>query len=363
MSQNSANESLKGICVFPNAYEIKDFTAQSLSLDDWYVYRLTNGRMIKKDGEALKKIIFDFVGDDTFYDGFVKGFIYTNGKFLGKMHYIATSNRPPESLDGTYRSIDRGIELKGIWYSGEERWGFFIQLTDEMPGSQEDKTIQPISKKARNKVEPLNTHKDLLTKTLLEFITKKAEPIKVKNSASKFDHYQHVIALKPKPVDFDNVVMAMGIAYSWMPTMLDIYIDDVRNKKTIVKAIQGLGSIKSLSDFEKNKKNIEKWLTELVNVVNHSIVGASKTAHIFFPKNIPIIDSRVLKTWNDLHKSKFKGNKELKLPLHIPPKTEAMVNAYMLYWHLLLCWAENSNTLDLRMVEEPLYWLGAKRKN
>jgi hypothetical protein len=364
MQPQPASKNFDGICIFPDAFQIKNFDSQTYDPEEWYPFVLSNGRMIDKGGEVLKQISFDFNGGETFYNGYIKGFIYSNGKFLGRMHYVPTVNRPPESLDGTYNFVDSGIEMKGIWYAGNERWGFFIRLK-ETATIQERKKLPSPKKKIASKVRKVarqpETYKEVLTKDLIETIIKKAAPIKAKSRATKFDHYQHVIDLRPKPKDFDSVVMAMSIAYSWMPTMLDIYINDVKNKKRILKAVQNLGTIKSLEDFEKQKNNIAAWLTDLVDVVNHSIVGVSKTLHIFFPKNIPIIDSRVLKTWNDLFKSKFKKNKELKLPLHLPLTSQSMVNTYMQYWKCLLYWAHNTRVNDLRKIEESLYWLGGKK--
>jgi hypothetical protein len=343
---------------------MSNFNPDDYTPHEWY--HLSNGRMIDKDGEALKQIHFDFNGGGVIDDGYVKGFIYSDGKFFGWLHYLATANMPSEQLQGTYNFINNGIELKGICFAGNDKYGFFIRLSETTQMMQENVALpvnsQKVKKKAKKKVHPLETHKYLLTKDLIETLINKAEPIKSKSRATKFDHYKYVIDLKPQPKDFDSVVMAMSIAYSWMPTMLDIYINDVKDKKRIVKAVQNLGSIKSLSDFDTQKKNTAKWLTELVTIVNHSIVGVSKTLHIFFPKNIPIIDSRVLKTWNDLHKSKFNRDKTLKLPLNIPLTTLSMVNTYLLYWRYLLCWGHNSRVSDLRKIEETLYWLGAKQK-
>jgi hypothetical protein len=367
--QLSANI-LNGICIFPDAYEIKKFNSQNYNQDDWYTYKLSNGRIIDMGGEVLKQVIFDFNGGETYYNGYIKGFIYSNGKFLGKIHYVPTVNKLPESLDGTYNFIDRGIELKGFWYAGTEVWGFFIRLnvtSSSIPKVKNNAiekkkliTEKKIKAKLNKKKEFPETHKEILTKELLDIITIKAAPIKQKRNAIKFDHYQYIIDLKPQAKDFENVILAMSIAYSWMPTMLDIYINDVKDKKKLVKIIQDLGTIKSLFDFEKKEKLIENYLIYLVDIINHSIVGTSKTVHIFFPRNIPILDSRVLKTWNELFKSKFKKNEKLKLPIHVPLTTQAMVKTYMVYWKCMLCWAHNSQIKDLRQIEEPLYWLGNK---
>src|SRR4051812_36546383 len=108
---SSASSSLSGICIFLAAYEINSFTSKDYIPEEWHPLTLSNGRIIDKGEEALKQIIFDVNDENIFYNGYIRGFIYLKGKFLGKMYYVSTTNRPPESLDGTYSFIEGGVEL------------------------------------------------------------------------------------------------------------------------------------------------------------------------------------------------------------------------------------------------------------
>jgi len=157
-----------------------------------------------------------------------------------------------------------------------------------------------------------------------------------------------------------ELLIAMGIAYSWMPTMLDIYATDKKHLKQLLPLVKYLRSIKNLYDFDKNAKKIEECLVKITPVINNSIVGTSKVLHIFSPQNIPIIDRNVLKGWNITFKKYYKKYPDLRLPMNIPVTTSRQVSAFMKYWRLLFLFKVNTKTKSIRQLEEPFYWIGMK---
>ncbi len=80
---------------------------------------------------------------------------------------------------------------------------------------------------------------------------------------------------------------AIGIVYSWMPTILKI-------KKT-----PKIDNILNILKKVKNGKQINlKEIEELKNVINNSLTGTSKLLHFVNPKNYAIWDSRIAKRLN-----------------------------------------------------------------
>jgi len=157
---------------------------------------------------------------------------------------------------------------------------------------------------------------------------------------------------------FDWILQAMSVAYSWMPTMLDVYAINETEFLPLLKIIKGLGKIETVQDFEKKHKKIQEWLLLLTPIINNSIVGTSKVLHIFYPKTIPIIDSNVLKGWNKSLMKFYKKYPELRLPTSVPSTNERRVKVFMKYWRLLLIFKQNTQNSSIRVLEEPFYWNG-----
>ena len=144
-----------------------------------------------------------------------------------------------------------------------------------------------------------------------------------------------------------HLLLAMSIAYSWMPTMLHIGIDNFKELDDVVNSVKKLGQINSLSRL--NEYGEEKScddLNKISCVINNSIVGTSKVLHIFYPNNIPIIDSRVMKSWNYL----FREVPKIKL------KNDA--KSYYTYWAKILEWNENVEDSSVREIEKLFYDFG-----
>ena len=104
------SETLSGICILMNSDYISGFTSEDYKPKDWDPYKLSNGRIIEVKDQPFQQIIFDFDGGDYSWSGFVKGFLYPDGKYLAKSHYVKEAKSLSESLNGTFHKIKKGIE-------------------------------------------------------------------------------------------------------------------------------------------------------------------------------------------------------------------------------------------------------------
>jgi hypothetical protein len=282
--------------------EIGEFTYDVQELND-YDYQQISGPLISPGESGCQKISFDLLGTEDFYGGYVKGFLYPDGKFVGTFHYVVEANTPDDSFNGTYEETFFGYQFIGKAYSNEAlNYGFYFQInisnkkTDSNAviiqnteiQSRDFKEIQIKETKAKNRktevsilgkknapeVTLLNS---ILTNQLLESLAIKMGKKKKRNKRISYPIYDHIIAWNSLPETIDDLLIAMGIAYSWMPTMLDIYANDKKQLKQILPLVKYLGTIKNLSDFDKNARKIEKCLLQLTPVINNSIVGTSTT--------------------------------------------------------------------------------------
>ncbi|NQU52057.1 MAG: hypothetical protein HQ522_05915, partial [Bacteroidetes bacterium] len=82
----------------------------------------------------------------------------------------------------------------------------------------------------------------------------------------------------------EDLIVGVHAVYGWMPTMLDIYIDNV--EEDLMRGVSILNKVKS--------KNInDEELKCLIHLINNSLVGTSKLLHFINPEKYSIWDSRV----------------------------------------------------------------------
>ncbi|MFA6783422.1 MAG: hypothetical protein WCR13_00875 [Sphaerochaeta sp.] len=81
---------------------------------------------------------------------------------------------------------------------------------------------------------------------------------------------------------FDGLVSVAHMAYGWMPTVLHFNMTEKDTSEFFEKGEQGCLD----QDFLASCK---LW-------INHSIIGASKVLHFFYPNKYPIWDSKVYET-------------------------------------------------------------------
>jgi hypothetical protein len=369
------NDKLQGKIVFLPLNEVRDFQPeQNNVLPDSY-QPLKGGIISKHDDNGTYKVIFDVSGTEDYWDGYVKGFFYNDGKFRGNFHYVSYANEEKEVLNGDYIATKDGYEIRGTAYqSDSDSYGFYIELGKRVFETQiispkkgqqiKAKTVKIISRSSsvvqqeiRKKADTL---KKVLNNDLLLAITKKAETRKNSKDRKGYDLYSHIVRMHPSPQSVDHLILAICIAYSWMPTMLDIYVGDKKEFRKLLQAVKRIGEIKTHEQFEKQSPVIESALMKLTVSINNSVVGTSKVLHIFYPANWPIIDRNVLKGWNHVFKKYYSNYPVLKLPTTMPTDSKRQVSLYMKYWKLLSFLKINTRSKSIRNVENPFYWIGMK---
>jgi hypothetical protein len=83
----------------------------------------------------------------------------------------------------------------------------------------------------------------------------------------------------------EDIIVGMSLSYSWMPTILTINFDLIKeNESKILGIFQGVkrGGLVNNEQLELLQK-----------IINNSVVGTSKLLHFINPEQYPIIDSRV----------------------------------------------------------------------
>lgn len=306
-------------------------------------------------GKNYRRVKFDFVGGEDDWDGYFIGFLYEDGKFLANFHYLKSvmNNHLEAKLNGHFTETEEGIEIRGDETVEDRKACFYITIYKE----QEEKSATKIEKKPASKKQqdPINA---VLNKEAAMLLFQRAERMKKKSKKNSFDLYKTASALQIKPTSEQALFTAASLAYSWMPTMLELFPKDVNNLAIELKAVQGLQAIKTVADFEQNEQEIRTSLELLTDAINHSVVGASKTLHLFYPDHVPILDRRVLKAWSKFFGKHYKKYPGLKLAGSVPYYSNRQVPLFMKYWKLMLQWKENTGYKTVRGLEEALYWLG-----
>jgi len=362
---------MEGQIIYVPMGELKDYAYSRQTLNEYETQEVNRGFLSVTDSPDRKKIILDILSSADYYAADIRGFLYDNGQFLGHLHYIADANALKESVSGLWVKIGDGYEIKGLVYENNKpysgfliRLGLQVELATPIKAIKVSKPTAQLKKKSRETPKVITQTKELempvLNEDLFELFLSKAAKKKKQKARISYDLYKHAISWKAKPETTEDLLLAMCVAYAWMPTMLDVYIADKKELKKLLQAVKGLGTIRSVADFDKNNGKIQKWLLELIPAINNSVVGTSKVLHIFYPDYIPIIDTNVLKGWKIMVGKYYKKNPELQLPVGIPSVTSRQVNTYLKYWRTLLVMMENTKTKSVRMLEEPLYWIGMK---
>lgn len=338
---------LQGYYFTIQADEIKEVFNEDMSQYWDQAYPLTQGSIFDIPGKDYKKLKFDFNGLNETWDGYVVGYLYLDNKFLGTFFPIAEAKLPKTKLTGTYQFNKGIIKISGLEYDEAEKNGFYIELEE----TKKENTNQSIT------FLKTTSYKEILSVDLANSLSAKAEKSKRK-VVKKYNHYNGLINAGLKADTENDFLLSASAAYSWMPTMLDLYPAEPGRFSKELKAVQQLGAIKTIVDFNNKEEQIKKCLSLLCNTINRSIVGTSKTLHLFYPVHIPILDSRVLKAWLKIFGKHYKKYPSLKLGKTIPYNSNRQVPLYMKYWKLMLQWKENAGCNSVRELEETLYWLG-----
>jgi hypothetical protein len=358
----------EGEVIYLSSEDFNDLDKKEQDFD--YCQEIDRVIISNVDQNNCQKIKFDVIGNEEYWAAYVVGFLYSDGKFLGKFHSITDANLPVEPLSGFYEKSETDLRIRGILNQGTiDQVGFYFKIYSKMP-SIGSKTISlsldQTSRKVKRTVKKNFVNKTIaetakvLNNDLLEKIISKSTKKEKIKARKGYDLYNDIVKWNCDPRNTNDLLIAMCIAYSWMPTMLEVMVKDKSELKTLLPVVKKLGKIKTLNQFLHNEEKIEAWILKLSVIVNNSIVGASKVLHIFYQDNIPIIDSNVLKGWNIIFKKYYKKYPELKMPKNIPATKGRQIKVFMQYWKLLLVWKLNTNRKSIRELEKPFYWIGMK---
>ena len=169
----------------------------------------------------------------------------------------------------------------------------------------------------------------------------------------------YTILLNLKIDEDKDLITAMSVAYSWMPTMLDIHADE-REINQIANKIRKLEFVEWKSSEEVD------LISQLSRVTNNSLVGAIKTLHLIDPSRFPLIDSRVLIAWKRLMNVAhgFLEIEPLVYSWNIGNKQEnlrKLILKYFYYRSFIFDWVSKlDNGITMRNIEFRLYLMGDK---
>lgn len=118
-----------------------------------------------------------------------------------------------------------------------------------------------------------------------DILLSKAKNIKEFDSFNRYDtSYQEFLKFfKDRQIDKHNLILGCYFTYGWMPTILKNF-DSTKINDSIINALNGVKDGKELNHED---------LTIIKEILNNSIIGASKLLHFINPKLYPIWDSRV----------------------------------------------------------------------
>lgn len=87
-------------------------------------WKLDRGTVIPNgDNERLK---FDIVPGIGFFPGYFTGFLYPDGKMLGKIKHVQEANSADVHVNGQYKKISKNrILIRGIWENDDRSKEYF----------------------------------------------------------------------------------------------------------------------------------------------------------------------------------------------------------------------------------------------
>ncbi len=149
----------------------------------------------------------------------------------------------------------------------------------------------------------------------------------------------------------DDFWRIVAFTYSWMPTIPEIYEDEIKDGENLLVKLKGLKNGDS--------SHLKSLLEELVPVINNSLVGTSKVLHFIAPEQVPIIDRNVLKGWNIFFTKHHPDSSIIKLPSYQTALGINHIGKYLQFRDTLIAWVKNINVnVCLRDIEYYLFKLG-----
>ncbi len=192
----------------------------------------------------------------------------------------------------------------------------------------------------------------------LEGYAKKSSKLRISNMSIEeyktiLESKNYTLLLNRKIRNSADVITTMCIAYSWMPTMLEIYDTD--------NLIDGIASeLSKLDRIGLCSESEKKLIFNLARITNNSIVGAIKTLHLIDSDRYPLIDSRVLLAWKKL----FKNNRNVQslgYSWNVGKQSSnlnRLIEKYFYYRAFILYWSSNLSDVNARDIEFRFYLSG-----
>lgn len=155
-----------------------------------------------------------------------------------------------------------------------------------------------------------------------------------------------IFAKGKNPKSQEELYQIIAYAYSWMPTIPNV--KPITNKEWLT-----ISSL--LKRIDTKSSALEQLLFILIPIINNSLVGTSKVLHFISPARVPIIDSRVRKTWNRI----FVKRKDLKLKTLQVTKAnlQSVIDNYLSYCSNIAKWQKACGKgVSIREIESILYF-------
>lgn len=173
-----------------------------------------------------------------------------------------------------------------------------------------------------------------------------------------YDYYAQALKTKLDPNTEQGLYTAISIAYSWMPTMVDLYMDKYETLEDYIPHVLYFKNCSKL-DVHQKREDTRTHIAILAGLINNSVVGASKALHILYPETVPIIDSNVIMGWNHFFAESIVKYPEVKLMASFSSANkERQTKEYLKYWDMLNSWMRNTGVNNIRELEEPFYRIG-----
>lgn len=159
-----------------------------------------------------------------------------------------------------------------------------------------------------------------------------------------------------------DLIRLIAFAYSWMPTMAKFKSHFGNNVNSLIDQINSFKAITDVADFENYQSRVEDLLKNLVKIINNSIVGSSKVLHFTNPSIFPIIDSRVVKGWNQLIETANEQGRSAIISGNLLSNPDKAIPFYIRYTTTLLHWLteikRSEPNTKMRDLEVYLYIIG-----
>lgn len=159
---------------------------------------------------------------------------------------------------------------------------------------------------------------------------------------STYEHYLRILESNKLDNDSkgfynpDDFVVAASFAFSWLARIPRLHNNDFPFVDTEV-----VHYFYEIDSGNSNPEMDEKIITRFVSCLDNSVVAVSKMVHFLSPNHFPIIDSKVIETWNHF------------FPQHRLPK-KVSIHQYLQYAQLMRDWSSKSG-VSLRELEVTLF--------